>query len=76
MISDQNKDELDYSMEPGSTFYLEMYRISSAIKQGFPLFRLTTNYYISPINFAMIRVLPFLNNPKDLDTSYQMNLDF
>ena len=27
-------------------------------------------------NFAIIRVLPFLNNPKDLDPSYKTNLDF
>ena len=26
--------------------------------------------------FAIIRVLPFLNNPKDLDPSYKMGLDF
>ena len=27
-------------------------------------------------NHAVIRVLPFLNNPKDLDPSYKMDLDF
>ena len=27
-------------------------------------------------NFAVIRVLPFLNNPKDLDPSYKMDLNF
>ena len=27
-------------------------------------------------NFAIIRVLPFLNNPKDLDPSYKVDLDF
>ena len=27
-------------------------------------------------NFAVIRVLPFLNNPKDLDPSYKTDLDF
>ena len=26
--------------------------------------------------FAIIRVLPFLNNPKDLDPSYKTDLDF
>ena len=26
--------------------------------------------------FAIIRVLPFLNNLKDLDPSYKMDLDF
>ena len=28
------------------------------------------------LNFAVIQVLPFLNNPKDLDLSYKMDLDF
>ena len=28
------------------------------------------------MKFAEIQVLPFLNNPKDLDTSYKMDLDF
>ena len=27
-------------------------------------------------NFAVIRVLPFLNNPKDLDPSNKTDLDF
>ena len=27
-------------------------------------------------NFAVIQVLPFLNNPKDLDLSYKTDLDF
>ena len=27
-------------------------------------------------NFAIIGVLPFLNNPKDLDLSYKTDLDF
>ena len=27
-------------------------------------------------NFAIIWILPFLNNPKDLDPSYRMDLDF
>ena len=27
------------------------------------------------MNFAIIKVLPFLNKPKDLDPSYKMNLD-
>ena len=27
-------------------------------------------------NFAVIQVLPFLNNAKDLDPSYKMDLDF
>ena len=33
-------------------------------KTGFPLSRMTINNLISPINFAIIQVLPFLNNPK------------
>ena len=28
------------------------------------------------MNFAIIQVLSFLNNPKDLDPSYKMDLDF
>ena len=28
------------------------------------------------LNFAIITILPFLYNPKDLDPSYKMNLDF
>ena len=28
-----------------------------------------------PSDFAMIQVLPFCNNPKDLDPSYKMDLD-
>ena len=35
---------------------------------------MTTNNLIS-CNFAIIRVLPFLNNLKDLDPSYKMDLD-
>ena len=27
-------------------------------------------------SFAVIRVLPFLKNPKDVDLSYKMDLDF
>ena len=27
-------------------------------------------------NFVIIQVLPFLNNPKNLDPSYKMDLDF
>ena len=27
-------------------------------------------------NSALIQVLPFLNNPKDLDPSFKMDLDF
>ena len=28
------------------------------------------------MKFAIIRLSPFLNNPKDLDLSYKMDLDF
>ena len=31
---------------------------------------MATNNYNSPIKVAIIRVLPFLNNPKDLDQSW------
>ena len=37
---------------------------------------MTTNNQISPMNFAIIQALPFLNNPKYLDSSYKMGLDF
>ena len=42
---------------------------------GIPVSRMTTNNSIVLCNFAIIRVLPFLNNPKDLDPSYKMDLD-
>ena len=53
-----------------------------AIRWGFPLSRMTTNNYISPMkfcynkSFAIIKVLHFLNNPKHLDPSYKTDLDF
>ena len=48
-----------------------------AIRQSFTLSRMTTNNYINPIkSFAVTQDLPFLNNPKDLDPSYKMDLDF
>ena len=39
---------------------------------------MTTNNYGKSVlrNFAVIRVLPFLNNPKDLDLSYKTDIDF
>ena len=43
---------------------------------GFSHYKMTTNNYISPMYFAMIWVLPFLNSPKDLDLSYKTDLDF
>ena len=53
----------------------QSYSIYSAIRQGFPLSRMTPNKAVI-WNFAMIRILPFLNNPKDLDPSYMLDLDF
>ena len=53
------------------------YRINLAIRRGFPLSRMSTKMFKSVLcKFAVIRVLPFLNNPKDLDLSYKMDLDF
>ena len=37
---------------------------------------MSTNNQSVLFNFAVIRFLPFLNNPKDLDPSYKMDLDF
>ena len=34
-----------------------------------------SNNLISPIKFAIIPILPFLNDPKDLDPSYKTDLD-
>ena len=45
-------------------------------KTGFPLSRMTTYNLISLLSFALIQVLPFLNNPKDVDPSYKMDLEF
>ena len=45
---------------------------------GFPLSRMTSNLITKSVlwNFATIQILPFLNNPKDLDPSYKMDLNF
>ena len=43
--------------------------VLSGYKTGFPI--LWNDYKISPKNFAIIRVLPFLNSPKD-----KTDLDF
>ena len=53
------------------------YHIYSVIRWGFPLSKMTTNNYISPIKLCVIdvHVLPFLNIPKDLDPSYKTYLD-
>ena len=37
---------------------------------------MSTNNQISPMQFCCYLVLPFLNNPKDLDLSYKTDLDF
>ena len=56
---------------------LIVYHTYLAIRQGFPLSRMNTDNYISPMEFCWKKqVLPFLNNPKDLDKSYRMDLDF
>ena len=54
----------------------KVYQIYSAIRQGFP--SLEKGQIIKSVlcNFAVIRVLPFLDNPKDLDPSYKTDLDF
>ena len=46
-------------------------------KTGFSLSRMSTKIIKSVLfNFAVIQVLPFLNNPKHLDPSYKLDLDF
>ena len=55
---------------------IEVYLIYFATRQCFPVSRVTTNNLINPMNFAIIGVLPFLNNSKDLDLSYKTDLDF
>ena len=48
-----------------------------AVRRGFPLSRMTTKNTKSALrNFAIVRVLPFPNNPKELDLSYKTDLDF
>ena len=42
----------------------------------YPLSRMATITKSFLWNYAIIQVLPFLNNPKDLDLSYKMDLDF
>ena len=49
------------------------YHIYSAIRLGISLPRMTKS---PQCNFAIIQVLTFLNNPKNLDPSYKMDLDF
>ena len=57
-------------------FRWEIYHIYSAIRRGFPSLEWVQIIKSVLCSFAVIRVLPFLNNPKDLDPSYKMDLDF
>ena len=50
--------------------------IYSAIRRGFPSLEWVQIIESVLCNFAVIRVLPFLNKPKDLDPSYKTDLDF
>ena len=52
------------------------YRIYLAIRRGFPLFRMSTNNQISPLQFCCNTSIPFLNNPKCLNLSSKTDLDF
>ena len=60
------------------TFYnlICEYHIYSVIGQGFPFLECLPVTKSVLCNLAVIRVLPFLTNPKDLDLSYRMDLDF
>ena len=46
------------------------------IRLGLPFSRMTTKNLISAMKVAIIQILPFLNNPKDLYPSDKMDLDF
>ena len=50
--------------------------IYSAKRRGFPSLERVQILRSVLCNFAVIRVLPFLNNPKDLDPSYKTDLEF
>ena len=52
------------------------YRIYSVIRQVFPSLEWLQIIKSALRNFAIIRVLPFLNNLKYLDLSYTTDLDF
>ena len=57
--------------------FLYIYRIFSAIRWDFSLSRIITNDYLLVLwNLAIIRILPFLNSPKNLDLSCKTDLDF
>ena len=52
------------------------YRIYLAIRQGFvPLEWLQITKSVLGYEIAITPILPFLNNPKDLDPSYKTDLD-
>ena len=55
---------------------ISKYHIYSAIRWGYPPSRVTRNYKSVLCSFTIIHVLPFLNNPKDIDPFYKMDLDF
>ena len=50
--------------------------ICSAIKQGFPLSKMTAELRINLKEFKYEIGIPYQNNPKNLDPSYKMDLDF
>ena len=52
------------------------YCIYLAIRWGFPSLEWLQITKSVIWNFAVIQILPFLNDPKDLDPSYKMDLDF
>ena len=56
-----------------SSFFSFGYCIYSTISREFSLSIMTVESVLC--NFAIIRVLPFLNNPKDIDPSYKTDLD-
>ena len=55
-----------------------IYHIYSAIRRVFSLLKMITGTITKSVlrNFVIIQILPFLNNPKDLDPSCKMDLDF
>ena len=55
---------------------VQMHHIYPAIRQDFSLSQMTSITKSVIWNFAIIQVLPFLNNPNNLDPSYKMDLDF
>ena len=53
-----------------------IYHIYLAIRRGFPSLEWLLITKSILWNFAIIQILPFLNNPKDPDPSYMTDLDF